>query len=381
MRPRVYFYCRDNPSAYQDDVVVLAEGLRELGVEVFGNCRYWRRAPDREEWLIEPDRRIGPDDCDIVAVSYGWSRWIDREFRAHESPLPDGLFKSGRRYRTVYLDLEDGYATCSWRPEYRQFDVVLRAKYNRRCFHPANHRPWALALNRRVLQATATTPPWAGRRPELLVNFNASHPYIHSARALMEEKFTPAAARHFTINRDRDNLREPPAEPYERLMWAQTQQRHCRAYYDRLCSAQAVAAFCGELIPAAPFQPDYLVGGRRARLRRWWYEVADRFDPRPRRLIQWDSWRFWEALAAGCLVFNFDLPHYGVVLPVMPADFVHYVAVRPDNAVAVLARLAAEPGRAEQIAAQGRAWALAHYAPRPLARRFLLELGFAPPPA
>lgn len=32
---RVYFYCRDNVNAYQDDVVVLAEGLRELGVEVF----------------------------------------------------------------------------------------------------------------------------------------------------------------------------------------------------------------------------------------------------------------------------------------------------------------------------------------------------------
>jgi hypothetical protein len=137
-----------------------------------------------------------------------------------------------------------------------------------------------------------------------------------------------------------------------------------------------VVAFCGELIPPAPFEPDYLVGGRRARLRRWWYERLAVFDPRPPRLIQWDSWRFWEGLAAGCLVFNLDLPHYGVQLPVMPENFVHYIGVRPDSAGEAFARLDREPGLAARIAAQGRAWALEHYTPAALARRFLCELGF-----
>ncbi len=381
MNLRVYCYCRDNPLAYQDDVVVLAEGLRELGVGVYGNCPYWRQTPGADDWLVTFDPRIGPDDCDIVVVSRRWARWLDNQFGVHESPLPGGLFKAGRRYRTAFFDFSDGYATESWRPEYRPFDVIFRAKFNRRCYHPGNHRPWALGLSARVLRATAAPRPWAHRRRDLLINFNASHAFVHQARALMERRFTPLAARQFTINRHCDNLREPPSEPYDRLMWEQTQRRHSRDYYERLGSSQAVAAFCGWLIPAAPFAPNYLVGGHRAQIRCAWHEILDRFDPRPRRLIQWDSWRFWEALAAGCLVFNFDLPHFGVALPVMPADFVHYVAVRPDNAAAVLARLAAEPGLAEQIAAQGRAWALTHYAPRPSARRFLLELGFEPPPA
>lgn len=368
---RVYFYCRANRLAYQDDVVVLAEGLRALGVEVFGNCDYWQRTPAAGDWLVRHDPAVRAADCDVVAVSYGYTRWMDAEFRYHTSPLPDDLFAAARGQRTSYLDLEDNYLTGSFAPEYRRFDVVFRAKYNTRCFHPSNHVPWVLGLSSRVIAGTAGALPWAERSPDLLVNFNASHPYEHPARTLMERHFTPRAARRFRVNRERDDLTQPPADPQDFLWWEQTQRRHSRRYYERLGRAQAVAAFCGELIPPAPFLPRYLVGGGRARLQRRVYDTLARLDPRPPRLIQWDSWRFWEALAAGCLVFNFDLPHYGVSLPVMPENFVHYVGVRPDTVDAALDRLAAEPGLAERIAQQGRAWVLQHYAPRALAQRFV----------
>ena len=62
-----------------------------------------------------------------------------------------------------------------------------------------------------------------------------------------------------------------------------------RAYYERLKAAQAVVAFCGELIPPAPFRPRYLVGGRRAKLNRWFYDSLASLDSRPPRLIQWES--------------------------------------------------------------------------------------------
>lgn len=369
--PRVYFFCRDNPQAYQDDVVVLADGLQQLGAEVFGNCNYWRTSPAPDSWLVRHDPRIQPQDCDIVVVSYVWTRWIDASFRIDEQPLPASLFVPGRRYRTAYLDLDDGYETHSWRPEFRAFDAVFRAKYNARCDHPANHRPWALGANTRMIDCTREARSWSQRRPELLVNFGASHPYIHGARAQAGPPFLAAARPHFTVNDRRDDLTVVPADPYDRLMWEQTQHRHSRAYYERLGESQAIVAFCGELIPPAPFHPRYLVGGRRAKLSRTFFDALALLDPRPPRLTQWDSWRFWEGLAAGCLVFNLDLPHYGVRLPVMPEPFVHYVPVRADNAAAALARLTREPGLAERIAASGRAWALEHYSPAALARRFL----------
>lgn len=368
---RVYFYCRNEPEAYQDDVVVLADGLQQLGCEVFGSCNYWRTSSEPDSWLLRHDPKVRPADCDIVVVTYIWARWIDSSFMVREQPLPAGLFASDHRYRTAYLDLDDGYQTPSWRPEFRAFDAVFRAKYNRRCYHPANHRPWVLGLNTRMIEMTANAPAWETRRREVLVNFGASHPYVHGARALAGPPFLAAVPEAFSVNDRRDDLRIPPADPYDRLMWEQTQHRHSRDYYERLKAAQAVVAFCGELIPAAPFEPSYLVGGGRAKLSRALHDILGRLDPRPPRLIQWDSWRFWEGLAAGCLVFNLDLPHYGVELPVMPEPFVHYVPLRPDNIRATLARLAAEPGLSGRIAAQGRAWALAHYSPVALARRFL----------
>jgi hypothetical protein len=378
---RVYFQCRDNRRAYQDDVVVLAEGLRAIGVEVFGNCNYWQRSLDPADFLVRHDPRIGPDDCDIYVVSYGWTRWMDTDFKSYPQPVPDAAFRAGRRYRTVYLDYEDGYRSGSFAPEYRRFDAVFRTKYNERCLHPANHIPWAMGLSPRMIAYTADALPWAERARDILVNFNASHPYVHSGRALMDRHFTPKVARHFRINTERDNLKEAPADPLDRLFWEQTQQRHSRSFYARLGRSQAVSAFCGELAPPAPFEPYYLVGGgRRARYGRKFFEALSLFDPRPRRLIQWDSWRFWEALAAGCLVFNFDLPHYGVKLPAMPENFVHYIGVRPDTVDDALARLAADPGLAERIARQGRAWVMEHYSPAALARAFVQRVESLPAP-
>ncbi len=373
MPVRIYFFCRPDQGAYQNELVVLAEGLRALGVTLHSNCNYWRSSLESDDWLLRHDPAVSPEDCDIVVISSIYPRWIDSRFKVHESPLPACLLLPAdrRRYRTIFLDMEDGYETISHRPEYRNFDLVLRAQYNNRCYHPANHRPWVLGFSNRVATAVANARPWEERRPDLLINFNASHPYLHPARQLMEKRFVPSASRHFPINRDRDDLSREPADACEALMWKQTQQRHSQSYYNRLGSSQNVAAFCGEMIPAAPHRPPYLVGGGRAHLSRRIYECLDRMDPRPPRLIQWDSWRFWEALAAGCLVFNFDLPHYGVELPVMPENFVHYIGVRPDTVDNMLERLRADPETGRRIATSGREWALAHYSPDALARRFL----------
>ncbi len=370
----VYFYVREQPVIYQDAIVVLAEGLHELGVSVVSNAPYWRKSPHAEDWLVQPSRDLPPDRADIVVVTDTWSRAIDQNFRVHESPLPETVLKSTRGYRAAYVDLADGYETPSWRGEYAAFDVVFRAKFNRRCHHPKNHRPWALGLTQRVVGATSEATPWSQRRRTLLVNFGASHPYPHGTRT----RFTPLLCRTlegiFATDETRDALSVPPSDEQERLWWEQTQRRHSRAYYERLRTSQTVATFCGELIPPAPHRPRYLAGGRRARWNRRAFALASRLDPRPPRWIQWDSWRFWEALAAGCLVFNLDLEHYGVALPVMPSPWEHYIPVRPDNLTEIRSRLQNEAGLAEQIAHQGQAWALRHYSPVALARRFIATM-------
>jgi len=371
---KVYFYARDAAAAYHDDIVVLADGLQQLGVEVYGNINYWKRSPEKNDWLLRHDPNIGPSDCDIVAVSYIWSRWINLEFEIDEQSLPAGLFAPKRTYKTAYLDLDDGYKTCSWQAPYRDFDVVFRAKYNHRCFHPDNHHPWALGINHRMLECTLAPLNWSERNNDLLVNFNASHPYLHGARAAVGPRFIQSAKSSFNINETKDDLTVPPQGDWDKLMWQQTQHRHSRSYYDRLCNSKAIVAFCGEFIPPTPRFPGYLAGGNKARLNRLFHNILAKFSRRPPRLIQWDSWRFWEGLAAGCLVFNLDLEYYGIKLPVMPKKWEHYIGVHPGNIDESFDRLRAHPKLAEKIARQGRNWALAHYTPKPLAQRFLDKL-------
>jgi hypothetical protein len=377
-RPRVYFYCCPEPNNLQDDIIILAEGLRELGIPYHASADYWRESPGGE-FLFRSTPEVRPDDCDVVVLPYTWFNWVLLgEPRPIRREVPPGLFRPGRRYRTVYMDTNDGLRTVSWEPAFRQFDLILRAKYLRRAWSPGNLRPWVMGISGRMLRMTADAPPFAGRSRRILVNFGASHGYPHGARLRSHETFDPAVRRVLELDETRDDLTAQPADPYDRLMWEQTNHRHCRAYYERLKQSQAVSCFCGELIPPMPWRDpaQLMAGGNRARLRRSLFSLLGRLDPRPERIVQWDSWRFWEALAAGCAAFNLDLERYGALLPVMPENGRHYFGVDLSNPEPVVDRIAGDPAALARVAAAGREWAIAHYSPPAMARRFLAEAGF-----
>lgn len=376
--PRVYFYCCDEPGNLQEDVIALAEGFVELGIPYYANCNYWLQSTTPGDYLFKHEPDVKPDDCDIVVVSYTWPHWVPmKTFKLRRQPLPAGLFKKGRKYVTVHMDFSDGYRTVCWEPEFRQFDHILRVKYNARAWHPENMRPWAYGLTNRVTQATAGAPVYASRRRSALVNFNASHPYAHGTRDMAHARFEPRIKAVLPLDYTKDDLSVEPSDPYEALMWKQTGGRFSRTFYERLKRTQAVACFCGEIIPSLPFRsPDrYLVGGNRAKIRRLFFEVLSLFDSRPPRSIQWDSFRFWEALAAGCATINIDLEHYGVVLPVMPKNRTHYLGLDFARISSFVEQLREDPGLLERVGKNGKFWAEEHYSPRAVAQRFLRLVG------
>jgi hypothetical protein len=371
---RVYFYCRDEVGLLQEDVVTLAEGLQELGIPFSGNCNYWLRSTEPDDYLIRHLPEIRPDDCDVVVVGYFWPLWTRmQDFKTFTCPLPDGLFKKGRRYKTVYIDNHDGHRTISWEPEFRQFDLILRSKLNKRAWHPSNMKPWVLGFTERIVKATANAPAFTERNRMVLVNFGGSHSYPHGVRTEAARSFLPELSKVMRIDSTKDDLSVVPSDPYELLMWTQTGGRHSSAYYNRLVKSQCVACFCGELIPPAPWRKpeQYLVGGNKAKLKRVFYEAVSKLDPRPERSVQWDSFRAWETWAAGCANINIDLDLYGPDLPVMPENWKHYIGVdlrRPKDAVE---RIADETDLLRRVAEQGRHWASKHYSPRAMAERFL----------
>ena len=372
--PRIYFYNSGEPDNLQDDIIALAEGLRALGVPYFSRCNYWRLHPERDDWLFTASPEVSPLDCDVVVYPCTYFYWIAMgTFKLVERPLPMELFQPGRRHRNVLFDFLDGHRTISWRPEFRHFDLILRAKLNRRSWHPSNMQPWTLSLSNRVIEHTAGGPPFAERQPACLVNFGASHPYPHGSRDLAEQRFHPLLAQLLPLDRTVDNLATAPTDPAQRLLWEQTGGRFSADYYSRVKSTQAVSCFCGEIIPPMPWRDPgaLLVGGNKAKLRRKFYRLLSTFDPRPDRIVQWDSFRFWETLAAGSVAFHLDLERYGVTLPVMPQNWVHYIGIDLEKPLAALDRLRSDPSQLATIAANGQAWAMQHYAPPATAARFL----------
>jgi hypothetical protein len=376
--PRVYFYCCPEANNLQDDIIILAEGLRDLGIPYFSSDNYWLQSPGGTDYLFRSTPDVRPDDCDVVVLPYTWFNWVLLgEPRPIRREIPQGLFKKGRRYQTVYMDTNDGLRTVSWEPAFRQFDSIFRSKFNRRMWNPGNLRPWVMGLSSRMLKMTAGGPPFAERRRSILVNFGASHSFPHGARIRSHDKFDPAIKGLLELDATRDDLSVAPTDPFDRLMWEQTNHRHCRSYYERLKASQAVSCFCGELIPPMPWRDpaELLVGGNRAKLRRRFFETIAVLDPRPERIVQWDSWRFWEALASGCAGFHLDLERYGALLPVMPANGIHYWGVDLDRPEVLVERIAADPNSLERVASAGREWAIANYSPRAMASRWLAELG------
>jgi hypothetical protein len=378
---KIYFFCDDSPENLQEDANILAEGFRQLGISCYGNCNYWLSDPESESYLIQHDPAILPDDCDIVIVSCTYPFWIKmKTFEVVERPLPKSLFHKSRPYKTVYADNLDGYKTVSWKDSFRDFDIILRSKYNRRLWHPPNMVPWVLGFDERIVKATAGETPFGQRQPSLLVNFGGSHPYQHQTRMLAAKYFEPAVGEILTLDRTIDDLSVAPEDPYDHLMWSQTGGRFCRDYYNRLKTSQAVSCFCGRMAPSLPYrgaQKFLSGGGRKVQLRKFFYETLSALDPRPERSVQWDSFRFWEGLCAGAAVFHLDLEYYGVLLPVMPTKDNHYIGVRFHEVDQTIRNIKGNPSLLEDVAAAGKQWARTHYSQKAMAERLLDHLNLS----
>ncbi|MEG3937562.1 hypothetical protein QT995_05270 [Microcoleus sp. S36b_A3] len=168
-------------------------------------------------------------------------------------------------------------------------------------------------------------------------------------RQIVREQFLPLIQHILPQDDTAEDFDKSPSDSYHYLQWQQTGQRHYPSYYQRLKESVACACF-GGAVTSSYFTGEPIV--------EWW-----------------DSWRFWESLAAGCVTFHVDFDKYGVKLPVMPENWRHYVGIDLDNMQDTVDRIADDPGILEKISVEGRQWAIENYSPVPTALRFLEMLG------
>ncbi|MGD1699419.1 glycosyltransferase [Dapis sp. BLCC M229] len=366
----VYFYlCHEQ--AYEHLMINIADGLKVLRIPFYANFNYWKTGLDSESYLFNYDSSVNHWDCSVVVLSNHW-------FENHQK-IPEGLFDQKRKYITVYLDDTDGHSLLLYdlNPTLmRNFDLVLRTGCNNFVQHPNNLHPWFFGISNRILKSTQQVSKFEQRTPNLLINYRVKHDtlllfgidasvqipgiqrtdYIKDdkwieytvnfpLRKIADERFYPVIKNILKLDFSRENFDKPPEDNYDYFLWQQTGQRHHPEYYQRLTKSLACAAFGGCIVPDNDSQNFHA---------EWW-----------------DSWRFWESLAAGCVTFHIDFDKYGVNLPVMPENWKHYIGIDLDNIQATVDRLVEEPEILERISIAGRKWAIENYSPVPTALRFL----------
>ncbi len=358
LKTGVYFFLRPFRSAldagYQHRSIAIAEGLRSLGVPTYSNVPYWRLAPGSEETLFRVEKAITPQDCDIVVAEHVY-------FDA-ERDLPPAFHDSRRKHRTVFIDAADGWRTASMLSCWKCADLVLRCHYNARFEHGKNVRPWAFGLSERILEAVQDAGRPSDRKRSLACNYRASHP----VRRLAEMRVIPLLSGTFEIDREVDAL--PPSDPYDLLMWEQSGRRHHPSYYARLKLSIASGAFGGYFVPSFSRSLNSIP-------LRIAHKIGTMLRLSTGTVAQFDSWRFWESLAAGCLTFHVDLGRYGCRLPVMPLNSEHYIGVDFSNPSAGLASVTQGSIDIDAVALAGKEWAMRNYSPAASAKRFLEYVG------
>lgn len=350
----------------------LAEGLEELGIPFCGSANYWKK-PDGS-WLIRHGEDGAGQKADAVVVSTGFLYWIQGRGRDEHGKLPAWILQRELRGKVIGMDFCDGYLSPVVNRWANHFDIILRAHFNRRCWWPPNVRPWAYGLSRRILDSANKHRTEKLSRKGCLFAFGASHGFPHSARQNAKQQLFTEISSHMPMNTRQDKLAEPPSGVVDRLIWSQCAGRHNPQFFERLSSVQVCAAFCGDLLPAYPFHPKFLVGGNRAKIRRLFWSGFSFLSGSPLRLIQADSWRFWEALACGAAVLHHDADETGWTLPIPLVPFENYLPVSPHGENLRLFQVLSDESTLACIGQKGREWAIEHYAPRKAAKRLLAML-------
>jgi hypothetical protein len=342
---RVYFFCRQpgppEAAGYEHGLVALAEGFRALGHEVAGNLDLW---PVSGGWLI-PRTEESPDSFDLAVIS--------NESWTGPGSLPQG-FTDVRGPKRVYVDLADGWRTEASTAQDWPADLVLRAHYNRKYRYPSRVRPWAFGLTNRMIAATEGNVPARVRPRTILCNFRVGHPVRDRLTTALKDSLDPSWSWDDRIDT------APPEDSTALTLWRLTGRRHNPAYYRRLGQSQGCLAFGGFFAPGLASAPSNPFG-------RASYKAMQRLGMTSKTLTQFDSWRFWESLAAGTATVHAPLEKWGAQFPVMPDDGYHFVSFDPQEPIAAFT----ERWETCLQADVGRSWAIQYYGPMAVAKRLL----------
>jgi hypothetical protein len=367
MLPRqVYFYVQPPERfGYQHNAISLAQGFRALGIPYTASADYW--VEQNGEFLFR-DEGADPRAADLVILTEQYLTYGDGK-------VPEGFFSlPGKK---VFVTTADGVALHKemGKSFYRQYDLILTFHYEGLPY-PKNIRSWAFGLTQQMIDLVQPELP---KDPHICLNYRNAHSVRKFSQAVLFDQLDAGMIDTTREQFDWQSLKD--SRDYAESIVYQSAGRHNKAYLERISRSCASSTFGGDFyirpwpwnwltFKIANYFVDSAVSvGRMNRIcRRLGLHAKHTY-----RVCQWDSWRFWETLAAGSMAVQVDFAKYHIRLPEMPENYRHYLGVdlhHPDKAMDILQA----PDHMREIGLAGKEWALTHYAPRPQAQRLLYYL-------
>lgn len=344
--------------------VSLAEGLEELGIPIFSNQNCWRSYFKEGEYLFKQDNSVSPNDCAICIADISNIEVIMNKGKIH--PFFQLADKLKEDVITIFLDMGDADNLLAINQDTNsRFRGVLKTHCNSILKYPNFYLPWSFGLDRRIIKATEQSLPFLQKKEEIIAIFRSS--LSQSVRIAMSFSFLSHLQDKIKINDDlitSQIFNDLDNNNFHSFYGSQLKSHHISHWYQTLKNTRFCAAYggnfhCANLVNISA--GDYLENEN---------IISGGIKPKP-AVFRWDSWRFWESLAAGCVTIHLDFKQCGFLLPVQPINWKHYVGIDVTNPKSTAERILDEPELMAEISENGRNWALEHYSPLPVACRFL----------
>lgn len=360
---KIYFYgSHYDPVWVPHQCAVLAEGLDLLGHECYGEAAKMRPSVDSPAIIRESPGQTTLLSSDVIIVDSHLSLFTDLE-----NELKRLFSLTKRNIPIVFIDESDGLRTPGFGKHARACDFVLKSHFNRKMKYPGSFVPWQFGISKRMMDAIHPLPVQK-RKAAIAVNFRVKH----QLRDYMNHLVLPIIHDYWETDTTTDNNKPEEFSPNDQFLFHQARGRHNPFYYQRISRNMAMAAYGG--VFCLPFGNHDKYTAKICRVINHTIPLF-KYD----RIRQWDSWRFWESMLAGCITLHVDLEKFGCLMPVMPLNFHDYIGIDPYHpqifkdwiGAAMDERKKGSPRLLENMSAASRDFVIKNYAPPVVAERFL----------
>lgn len=324
---RGVFFLVAHPNAYSHVLRCLVQGLTRLGIPTGANLHDWKDTTPKPGAVEFNDAAVVLIDVPQVQGRFD-PQAIIKDLTELQHPHKIVLSQSDTNNHTLFGKLP-----------------ALMAHLNTRLATQGMRIPWGFGLEEQQISQLEGGPPLSQRNRSILRNFR---PTINQGvRQALDLGLVPHLEEHFAIDRHIDDG-----------------ELFVDDYVRKLKSTYGCLAYGGHFFEDLRLHPHLREGLDMDNLAH--FEFKD-----PVVVTRWDSWRFWESLAAGTLTFQLDFETYGLDLLERPVAWQHYVPVQFSDPGACVRRVVGDPQGMAEIAAAGAAWMREKYSPLAQAVRFL----------